>query len=455
MNIQVPGNFFIEIRQIFTELTPLKGEINKLGNNFFISDEAERIHTESNVIDIHCHPSLKVNLFDYKIYLPEHHYLFFDIESPKKDEIFHMQYDLPKMCAGGVKGIWDSIYIVERGLIDHSDPLKFAYWLTKGLGLKFDRAVENNETPDKPFYQTLQLMETMEAQMINAQKKGFNAIYARSFDEFQQGIRDGKICFVHSIEGAHILGNCLSDPNVYLQRIESLSYSGVCSITLGHFMPNSICFPPNGISPLTKEHMGFHYNYEPNTYIGLTQTGKDVVSLMLDLGMIVDLNHVSPAGRTDVYSLNEARGSGNMRPLVFSHIGIREYIPNELSAPDEREILKIRDCNGVIGVIFMNYWLKGTESGQDEGIDNIIQTIQRIAQICAETSSTYEDDLNYNHIAIGSDMDGFTQPVDDLYKASQMQRLTQRMLDKGIKEENIKKVLGGNAMRVLELGWGK
>jgi membrane dipeptidase len=58
-------------------------------------------------------------------------------------------------------------------------------------------------------------------------------------------------------------------------------------------------------------------------------------------------------------------------------------------------------------------------------------------------------------VGIGSDLDGFTTPPDDLDNASQLPRLTQRLVVDGHPEGRIKKILGGNALRVLCDGWGK
>jgi len=421
-----------------------------------ITDDARELHKNSLVMDIHCHPSLKVRLFDYKIYDHEHNFLIFPVDSSKKDEIFQMQYDLSDMIKGGVKAIWSSIYIVEHGLLDHSDPLKFGLWITKGLGFKFDKIIEDNSTPDKPYLQTMTVMELMEQQVKTARGKGFNVTYAKTFSEFENAINNGTACYIHSLEGAHMLGRKLPDTNSYLEKVQNLLAFGVCSMTLGHFMPNDVCYPVNGISPHTKESLGFNFDYSTYEMLGLTQEGKAIVDLMLDIGMIVDLNHVSPPGRKDVYEINEARGNGKLRPLVFSHIGIRRFCKNEIKTPEDWEIRKIRDSNGVIGIIFMNYWLRGFEGEPDYGLDNIVKTVVEIAKICSETESeSYLNNLNFDHISIGSDMDGFTQPIDDLYNSSQMVRLTQALLNKGISQDNIKKILGGNAMRVLRLGWGK
>ena len=60
---------------------------------------------------------------------------------------------------------------------------------------------------------------------------------------------------------------------------------------------------------------------------------------------------------------------------------------------------------------------------------------------------------SWDHVVLGTDFDGFTDPPDDVQDASQVGKVTQMMLDKGVPEADVKKVLGGNAQRVLELGW--
>jgi len=409
------------------------------------SEEAIEIHSRATVIDIHCHPSIKVKLFNYKIYDIDHHFVF-KVDPSPTDEIFQMQYDLWQMDNGGVDGIWSSIYVVEREFADKSS-LKAGVWLSKFIGLGFDELIERN-TPAGPFVQAIELMHKMESQVIEAEKKGWGTIFAKNYTEFEDGLNKGKKCLVHALEGAHMLGRHYDNLQTYLDRLQSFSSEGVCSITLSHFAPNNICFPVNGISPKTKKGLGFNIDYTPFIKKGLTEVGKLVVDLMFDLGIIVDLNHITPTGRQDIFKINDDRKSRGLerRPIVFSHSGIRDNCPNEMLTPTKEEIKKIQECRGVIGVIFMNYWLVGKEGMPDDGIINIVKTIKDIAKICGGS---------YENIAIGSDMDGFTQPVDDLYTSKHMPRLTQALLDEKITSEDIKKILGGNTLRVMKEGWGK
>ncbi|GIW52617.1 MAG: hypothetical protein KatS3mg081_1972 [Gemmatimonadales bacterium] len=60
---------------------------------------------------------------------------------------------------------------------------------------------------------------------------------------------------------------------------------------------------------------------------------------------------------------------------------------------------------------------------------------------------------SWDHIVLGSDFDGFTDPPDDIHNASRFPALTELLLRRGMSEPDIRKVLGGNAQRLLEAGW--
>lgn len=409
------------------------------------SDEAIRIHDEAVIVDIHCHPSLKMNLFNHKIY-DKVHYIIpgVVVANPSEtDEIFQLQYDLTQMYFGKVDAIWSSVYVIERDFVENSS-LKLGKWGANVLGIESLVDSIERDTPYGPYVQAIDTLEKVEQQVMTASNMGFEVSMAKNFSQFEKNISEGKTCIVQSVEGGHMLGRSLPSTGEYLAHVQTLFDKGVCSMTLGHFMVNNLCFPVRGIAPKKSKEIGFKYDYDTFANEGLLYNGKAVVDLMLDLGMIVDLNHVTIPGRIDVFRINESKGSSK-RPLVFSHNGLSKNCRYEPLGVMDDEVLEIQKCNGVIGIIFMNYWLTGNEKLPDDGIENIIKTIKDVAKICKGS---------FDNISIGSDMDGFTQPMDDLYVPSKMIRLTQALIDEGITESDIKKILGGNAMRVMKEGWG-
>ena len=96
----------------------------------------------------------------------------------------------------------------------------------------------------------------------------------------------------------------------------------------------------------------------------------------------------------------------------------------------------------------MNYWLMPHETKL--GLNFISRTIEHIVQVGG-----------FGSAALGSDFDGFTDPPDDLSDASQMHKLTQRLFSemkspsqRRYSEDDVRDILGGNALRVLREGWG-
>jgi len=127
--------------------------------------------------------------------------------------------------------------------------------------------------------------------------------------------------------------------------------------------------------------------------------------------------------------------------LLASHVGAFEINPDPYNLKDW-EIKKIAESGGVVGVIFMNYWLMPHET--ERGLNFVSRTIDHFIKVGG-----------IDHVGIGSDFDGFTDPPDDLKDASELPKLTQRLLAEGYSPEMITKIWGGNGLRVLREGWGR
>ena len=132
---------------------------------------------------------------------------------------------------------------------------------------------------------------------------------------------------------------------------------------------------------------------------------------MIELGMLIDLSHCTPAARGEVYEIADA--AHKHTPLLATHAGAYEINPSPYNLTDA-EIRRIARDGGAVGVIFMPYWLMPKESRQ--GLNFISRHMHYLVEKGGE-------DLP----AIGTDFDGFSTPPDDLDNASQMRRLTQRL----------------------------
>jgi membrane dipeptidase len=169
---------------------------------------------------------------------------------------------------------------------------------------------------------------------------------------------------------------------------------------------------------------------------GLTPTGRAVVERMVELRMIPDVTHCTPVARRDVYQL-----AANRIPVIASHIGVRSMNPDQYNL-DEDDVRAIAASGGVIGVIFMPYWLDRSHPGS--GLDAIWRTMDQLREWSGGS---------WGHVSIGTDFDGFTDPPDDCDSEAQLPLIREMLDARGISRNDAEAVLGGNARKVLRDGW--
>jgi len=339
----------------------------------------------------------------------------------------------PRLHTGSFDVILSVLHVPEKGLLNDFPIARLFRFLRPDLWRKLVTA--------PPIDATLAIMADMEAAVAQSTPRYAMkmACSVKDLDEIMSIPKDKRpIAVIHCIEGAHSLGtNDTSDEEV-MRNLEMLYQRGVAYITLAHFYPNRVtnpCYPfPEDIA-----HLAVHPELWRDLTLGLTDLGKRVVERMIELGMLIDLSHSTPTARKQVYDIVDA--SGKHTPLLATHVGAYGLNPSPYNLTDW-EIKRIARDGGVVGVIFMPYWLMPKETGQ--GINFISRHIQYLIDTGGEDVAS-----------IGTDFDGFTTPPEDLDNASQMYRLFQRLVVDGHSVERIKKVVGGNGLRAVREGWGK
>ncbi len=401
------------------------------------------LHRKVTVVDIHAHPALKAALFHRDL-----------TRRSKMIQAFFWPPDVrtnfPALRAGGVDVLLSAIYAPEKRLLDDLAFLKllrYAPWpsvrhtfhdlldapyftVTNGLLDDFERRLEQS-TPPRP----VELARSLDA---------LNRLLAQR--------AHAPIAFVHTIEGGHALQGETGSDSEILCNLEALFARGVASITLAHFYPNRLVMPvfpfPTYTQPLiTRKRLARLWD-ELDLTAGLTPTGEMVVERMFELGMIVDVSHCTPTARRRVYEIAALKKVTSR--VIASHVGVYAINPTPYNLEDW-EIRWMAEHGGLIGVLFMNYWLVPWSTGP--GLDHISHTIAHLVKAAGGTSE---------HVALGTDFDGFTDPPDDLTDASQLPRLTQRLAAEtaGLtywkySDQAIENILGANALRVLRQGWGR
>ena len=366
--------------------------------------------------DLHAHPELMIYLLKSSF---RKKYRSLEIRFSDVDiSMCPLRTSYPRLKEGKVNFLVSAIHVPERKLAE--SPILKA--ISSGISPQILK--------EDPYILTLEMMDEFESiiEDVAGKKHSPRITLARSPSELEIALNSGYLVILHSIEGAHSLSGNVDNLNHLYDR-------GVCMITLAHFFPNEAVSPTDGIPPtnLFSKIGCFDEIYDENA--SLTPFGRTVVERMAQLGILIDMAHCTVTGRKDIMDM-----VGSRVPLVMSHVGFRgmKDIPYNV---DAGEIRRIADTGGVLGIIFMNYYLSEKET--EKGLDLIV-----------ETAEQFKNYGGIDCVALGSDFDGFTDPPLDLKTHSSLPCLIKR-LEKRFTRSEIEKIAGGNILRVLRQGWNK
>jgi membrane dipeptidase len=376
----------------------------------------DRSETPPGLTDIHAHPAMNAFLWDRDL---RRHYFTGRTFNPLASLT-----DFKMLERGGVKVLWSSLHIPERNFFGCRLLRFLAHFTGGGRNLLKLGAWEC----------LLAMMGEMERQVAVA---GERFEVAQSNLELDRVRAAEKTAIVHSVEGGHVLGDGLAADDLAgrLGRLDRLAERGVASLTLAHLFPNDLAGQAEAIPEAQRSGPICDLDTGVEPLRGLTPTGRAVVERMIELRMVPDVTHCTPTARRDVYEL-----VGDRIPVIASHIGVQSMNPEPYNL-DRADVDAIAATGGVVGVIFMPHWLEKPDPGK--GLDAIWKTMDQVRQWSG----------SWDHVAIGTDFDGFTDPPDDCKSAAELPLVQEILEGKGLSPNDVEAALGGNARRVLRNGW--
>jgi len=367
-----------------------------------IADRARKLHFSSIVLDTHDDTTQR---FFTKS---------FDLGKRNPDG----SIDIPRMRQGGMNAIFFSIWIDGR--------------------IMGPPAIQK-------------ALDQIDAVHQNVVKYSKDMVFCRTAEEVRRAHAQGKIAALIGVEGGHMIGNDI-------RILRTFGDLGVRYMTLTHFYNDEWA----DSSTAKPEHNG------------LTDFGKDIVREMNRQGIMVDISHVSDKTFYDALDVSKA-------PLIASHSSCRA-ICNHVRDMSDDMIKALAAKGGVIQINYEKSFIdQAYKDAQDKLSGGVVAMMDQIKKECGEDGECAErkmgemekqavaegklphvswekiiDHIDHvvrlvgpDHVGLGSDFDGANMP-EGMEDCTHLPQITEALMRKGYSDDDIRKILGGNLLRVME-----
>jgi membrane dipeptidase len=289
-----------------------------------------------------------------------------------------------------------------------------------------------------------------------AERNPDKIVITKTWKDLQRAIKDKKLAAMFGVEGGHMIENSI-------ENLDKLYERGTRYMTLT--WNNSSPWATSAMDETNKK------DSLARTHKGLTDFGKQVVKRMNELGMIVDISHV---GEQTFWDAIQATS----KPVIASHSNAYTLAPVFRNLKDD-QIRAVAKNGGVIQLnfysefvdsnfrakqsVFMRARRKEIDSLRQAGVQNeyaITLVTEKYApemQAARPPLSMLMDHLDYivklagvDHVGLGSDFDGISSSPKQLDDVTSYPVITQALLERGYSKREIRKILGGNFLRVLK-----
>ena len=244
------------------------------------------------------------------------------------------------------------------------------------------------------------------------EEHGYVLASAGSVAEYLSNKEAGKISGILSLEDGRAV-------NGDMERLRWLWAEGIRMIALTWNHENCFGFPNSTDVTVMQA--------------GLKLFGKEAVEVMNDLGIIIDVSHLSDGGFRDIVKLSK-------KPFVASHSNCRAIAAHPRNLTDDM-IRALAEKGGVMGLNFYGPFLNEDVGNKESRIRHMLQHLKHMIKVGGSDVA-----------AIGTDFDGMDGQF-EIMDCSKMQLLFEAMEREGFRSEQIEKIAYRNVERVLRDVW--
>jgi microsomal dipeptidase-like Zn-dependent dipeptidase len=293
--------------------------------------------------------------------------------------------------------------------------------------------------PDDSYFAVLiRQLELVERRI--AEQHHDRVIVARSYEELEGGVAQGRLVLVHCVEGGFNLG---ASPAKIDRAVTELARRGVAYITLAHLFWRHIATNTPAVPFLSDR---LYERLFPQPAIGLSELGRAAIRAMVREGVLIDVTHMSQRALNETFGLLDELDPGRAMPVIASHTAYR--FGTSAYNVGTTTVERIAAREGVIGLIASEHFVSDGLPGErtrsfDDSLSLLSQHIDRIHQITG----------SHRHVALGTDLDGFIKPTLAGFEDSGRLSRVRAALAERYGEGTAALIASENALHLLRRSW--